>query len=236
MTLSNDSLDLSFDADLATIPGLHYLPWIGRQFRVRHTKVLLVAESVYNWEPSSKTTTAAVESKDFCRTVVSEHGFFYKMEKPWPDIINSKIARPLERLLLGDPVTNKKRESLWESVAFHELVQRPMMSRGERPSSADYQLGGKVLVDLVKMLEVTSVIFLGTDPRKLIGITPHLVNGLQWHEKIGKSVPRTGMLSASSFVMIRHPSAYFRLSDWTTHLDKVHPEIRQSFDDIRRES
>ena len=211
-------MDQEFDDRFKSIEGLLYLPWVGRDFAATESKrILIVAESVYSWEPGSQAVMDIISCPEFARTVISEHGFFHYIENPWNDIRNSKMGRNLERMFLGkSPCDAGERESIWTNVAFHELVQRPLESNGpqHRPSDQDYALGAKVLAELLPILAPKLVVFLSTDQRKVWRLIGNSGSKITYHEAIGKYQPKSFVLGSIPVVMIRHPSQYFSWSRW----------------------
>ena len=77
----------------------------------------------------------------------------------------------------------KSNIEFWESVAFHEFVQRPMESLNHRPNNTDYLNGSEILSNLLKILKPKKCIFLGTSWYKFINIKNTLSNNYLVEEK-----------------------------------------------------
>jgi len=218
------------DGRLAMAPRLRYMPWIGSRYRSLPFRIMIVAESVYNDEPENADVATVVASSDYCRAVISHHGLFYKLTSPARHLQKSRIARALEGLLLDDNICDNQRGIFWESVVYHQFVQRPMAHKKARPNATDYACAGETLPAVIDILSPSAILFLGTDMRKLPGLRSHFGGiALTSLPLIGKSRPRHGVLSGCPFLMIRHPSSYFSVPHWRAHLDTVCPEIRRSF-------
>lgn len=233
MTIFPQFLSAEFDDQFRKIDGLHYLPWVGTNFSSSdHAKILFVAESVYNWDSSNPEVHPIVSDPSFARTVISEHGFYHYIENPWNAIINSKLARNLERLIIGRPhVTLEEREKIWAMVSFHEFVQRPLDSNGpqHRPNSDDFALGAKVLLDIIPIIAPGIVIFLGTDNSKISHYHENNLIEVTYHDKIGRYQPKSFNLLNTPVVMIRHPSKFFSWSKWHDFLAVRCPQPLPSF-------
>ncbi|MBC6410252.1 MAG: hypothetical protein GDA42_07320 [Ekhidna sp.] len=73
-----------------------------------------------------------------------------------------KFARNIEYILTDNIENRKDRVHFWESIAFHELVQRPLTTKNERPKQSDYDIGAKVLSQIIEVVKPRICIFLGT--------------------------------------------------------------------------
>jgi hypothetical protein len=214
MSIDFDNLDRSHDDELKGIEGLFYLPWIGAQYRRATEKVMIVAESVYVYEPN-ESARAAVSKRDFVRLVVSEHGLDFDLTGG--PIRNLNLARNVESFIADGEMSRAERQAFWPSIVYHEHVQRPLSSLNERPTPRDYADGAPVLRRVVEFLRPTVIIYLGTDLKKVApfqaGFDPPLTR-LASHAKIDRCVPRTGAFLGKPFIMIRQPARYFSWSRW----------------------
>ena len=116
------------DEQFLDIEGIKYLPWVGKKALEKNKRLLIIGESVYNWEKEKEVRRIAqirLEKNDFARVVAYEHG----IENPKPKRI---FARNIERTLATNFEHNADRVEFWESILFHELVQRPLENKKVR--------------------------------------------------------------------------------------------------------
>lgn len=225
-TYLKDYSDFSMDEELVKIDNLKYLPWVGGKYWTQKKKFLIIAESVYDWDEGSAESAEAINNKYFARYVIREHGLYFTLAKPWPTVINSKMARNFERVYFGKKyISDEEKADLWCSVSFHELVQRPMKNVKQRPTKEDYIKGMDVLEGIFEVLKPSYVIFLGTDSikqkyfQKKFGVVPQVGDF-----KINNAIPKTFTLPMHKLkmLMIKHPSKYFSWHEWHNFLcDKI---------------
>lgn len=195
--------------------GLKYYPWIGSKFNTANKKLLIVGESVYNWENEEekrKEAFLALNKFDFSRIVAFDHGIHNTAPQKY-------FARNIEKLIRGKKITEKSDHiEFWENIAFHELVQRPMESIHERPKKSDYEVGAKLLNKIIEKLEIETCIFLGTDWKKFAAIENELNDFESLHfEKINNAYPKVIQLKNkfnSKIFFVKHPSKFFSWDKW----------------------
>jgi hypothetical protein len=213
-----ESIDYCKDSYFRTIEqnGLKYFPWIGCNFFLKDERILIVGESVYNWgknEAERKIADDMLSKYTFARFVAFNHGLKSKDTE-------HKFARNLEKAILGRPVKNKdERIDFWQSISFHEFVQRPMNNRKERPSKDDYKKAALILIELINELKITKCIFSGTDWNKFSNIAENIKDKKSQYfpSKINGSRPKIIHINNefnSRIYFIRHPSSFFSWKDW----------------------
>jgi hypothetical protein len=207
---------LELDEKFLRIEGIKYLPWIGRNALETKERLLIIGESVYNWETEIKKRKDAqisLERNDFARVVAYEHG----IENPDPKRV---FARNIERTLATDLRKEDKRIEFWESILFHELVQRPLDNIKARPSKADYNIGANVLTSIIQITKPRKCIFLGTTWSKFAGLKNNLEQIYTIEEKhfdkINGAYPKTLFINElnTKIYFIKHPSSHFTFGLW----------------------
>jgi len=214
-------LDKSFDDSFSRIHDLKYLPWVGKEYRRQkdHFKVLVIAESVYDWAEGSDESSKLLRKKDLVRRVVREHGLYFEPGN-WDGYKNSPTYRNLERSIYGKKdIPHADLENLWMCGSLHQYVQRPMKKKNERPSAIDYQKGAFILERIIYTLKPRLCIFLGTDERKISPIRfIFCKDDDHYYKKINYSCPRVFHYSIdgknAKMLMIKHTSRYFSWKKW----------------------
>ena len=219
-------LSTIYDRQLSVIDSLTYLPWVGKQYPTlqKEKKILIVLESVYNWEKNDANKIEDAElmlaQNDFVRVIVKDHGLFFTPDSG--GVEDSKFARGIERSFFnkGD-VTNSERESLWPFVSFHEFVQRPMKNIDEKPNKEDFRIGAKVLKDVIKIIQPRTCIFFGTSFAKIAPLQNEFGITVSYPsiEKLNGAWPSIlNIISENSdscrIICVKHPSRYFSWDLW----------------------
>ncbi|TLP70133.1 hypothetical protein [Maribacter sp. ACAM166] len=212
-----DYCTFELDKQFLQIDGIKYLPWIGHKALKSNNKLLIVGESVYNWEKEEglkrQIAQSRLEKNDFARVVAYEHG----IENPHH---KRKFARNIEKTLAPKFETESDRIGFWESIMFHELVQRPMDNIRSRPNKTDYQNGAKVLRSIIQMVKPEKCVFLGTTWSKFVGLRNNLGESYTTSEigfeKINGAIPRLLKNDRSNIKIyfIKHPSKFFTPELW----------------------
>jgi len=205
-----------FDKEFSQIKGIKYLPWVGIDSQKKIEKILIVGESVYNWEKdvvARKNAQEKLEQNNFARIVVFEHG----IENP---SLKRKFARNIEKTLSNKFESETERIEFWKNICFHELVQRPLKNRKERPTEIDYLNGGKVLTSIIEILQPKKCIFLGTTWSKFINLKKSLKKfysiNVTHYAKINNGAPKTIFIKELNTMIyfIKHPSTAYSPEVW----------------------
>lgn len=124
-------------------------------------------------------------------------------------------------------ISDTEKEKFWSSIAFHEFVQRPMKNIEERPNITDFQMGAKVLIQIIDLLNIDICIFLGTDINKFNAVKEKIEFKLEgWEDnKINNANPKFLKIKElehvkSIIVFIKHPSQMFSWDLWNKFIVK----------------
>lgn len=210
----NENLDKEFEK----ISDIQYLPWIGKNYLLQEDKVLIIGESVYNWEnpedvEKRQLAQERLDKSDFARVVVYEHG----IDNPNS---NNKFARNIEKTFGINVHDGKERLNFWKKISFHELVQRPMENVNNRPSIEDYKIGAEVLISIIKIIRPNKCVFLGTTWEKYKSLKNNLENNyslIESHfEKVNNSKPKVISIEQlnTKIYFIKHPSKFYSYNIW----------------------
>lgn len=229
-------IDLTLDEQLKEITKLNWLPWIGRDYKMNKysDRLLVVGESHYDWREYDSLTK--LQNRDFTRFVIEEQGLSHlsnwqQKEREW----YWRLVRNLEKTFFNEQfIDSNKRERLWHSVAFFNLVQRYLETNKHRPTKIDYVEGWQVFFELVKIIQPNQCIILGTENNKIAGLNLALKDSLyypatvSWGKKIGKSYSKSIYLKSEALpelkiLFIKHPSSFFNWKEWAKILEQEIP-------------
>jgi hypothetical protein len=215
-----------FDKELLTIPGLTWLPWVGQNFAQSTARTFVLGESHYNW--GEEKAAERLKSNDFTRSVLKGQGLLINREKSnWP------LFRNVERALFQKKeVSAEERNELWLSVAYNNLVQRPMGTNKKRPSVEDYYKGWGVFLASCKVLGTKKVLVLGSEAKKLKALDQYvkkearITSSVKAIGKVGRYKFRKATLQIDGqgtieLWFIRHPSSFFSWRNWGAALNDV---------------
>lgn len=211
------------------VKGLTWYPWVGSDYS--DNKLLLIGESHYAKEndknefflTNRKATIGTVE--DVVKGV------------KWSFFKNTHYA-----LLGTDKVEREGRKALWSNVAFYNFIQRPMQTTKGRPTPNDYRDGWKVFFELLKIVNPTHCIFLGSSGAKYLWPLVEKNDDIAFiknkcrlerrDRKIGRFLGKVAHLEfddvSTDITFIRHPSAFFKKEEWHSYLmEKAGPILKQ---------
>lgn len=214
------NIDTSYDHLLETRKNLTWLPWIGKNFNNTLTKTLVLGESLYNWAPEDKNLEKKIQNKMFMRVLHQNHAL---------DVMRpSKYVRNVERaIFLSRSPKKLDKEIFWLSVAYHNLVLRPMLNRQKRPTYCDYKSGWIEVFNLFEVLKISQCIVYGLEQSKInslldIAATQNIKLEHKKQLKIGKIAPKVITITINNrrvtLLFIRHPSAFFSWRNWGNFL------------------
>ena len=207
----NKHINNCFQEQIENIENILYYPWVG--FNYQTHKTLVIGESVYNWGKNElerkEISKKFLKNKLFAQIVIYEQGILNPFK-------SRKFVRNIEKIF------NKENSNIefWESVSFHEFVQRPMESLNHRPNKIDYINGAKILSNLLNILKPRKCIFLGTSWSKFINIKNILSNNYlleeKHFEKINNAYPKIIEIYEFNLKIyfIKHPSRGFNIEKW----------------------
>jgi len=207
------------DARLSTIKELKWLPWIGDLYfqSVSEKKgFLIVGESHYH----DKTLQSIQKHNDvnFTREVIEELAidkFYY----------GTKIFPNLHRALFQNDEFDS--EIFWNLIAYYNFIQHPMETKKDRPSYKDYYAGWKTFFEVIKILQPSACLFIGTTSADSLSHaivdSSFTMNGLIWGEYISNAYAKNSTLmdkegNEVKLIFIRHTSQMFSWKLWNEHL------------------
>lgn len=218
MNLRTNAYDELFDQ----INELTWYPWIGSNYT--ENRLLIVGESHYAQGEDGNIDLVCYN--DFLKDRNSTISIVERLMNgsSWNFFQNTYHA------LLG--TENINREAFWSNVAFYNLIQRPMQTRKDRPSKADYSCGWDVFYEVLKVIKPSHCIILGSGSAKYlypvmkgkkdIIFADNKCTIEQWHKQIGKYFGKIAHLEYeevyTDITFIKHPSAYFKKEDWNDYL------------------
>lgn len=215
--------DTSYDTEIEKLEGINRLPWVGNNYREQDIKVLILGESVYDWNPKDPENIGKISTPSNLRNLHNNHALDFKRK--------SKFVRNIERAVYGKrKPSDDQKKVFWNAVSYHNLVNRVMKSKKHRPSYSDYYSGWCVFDQLIDTLEVNEVIVYGLEQIKIKSLIEYSErNGLSLEreklsEKIGRSHPRKITIKKAEkeikLLFIRHPSSYFSWKKWSPILSR----------------
>lgn len=218
----------SYDEALAKIPGLTWLPWVGKNYAnlPQGRRVLIVAESHYtNEQDPAKAPLSITDTEQnpaYTRAAVLESL-----------VLEEWSARTLSTMhqLFYSP---NDRPGFWGDLCFCNIVQRLMWYREgnpERPSWEDFWKGWEVFLEVVEVLQPDHVLFIGVEAANHFNnVMVHLKKDhtpVEFPEKIGSAYARTASVALGDrrlpIHFIKHCGSYFSTDLWS---DYLHREAR----------
>jgi len=217
-----DFIDSSFDHYFDQISNLFFYPFIGKEFTDSKQKLLIVGESVYNWESDAARRINAQKqllSKHFVRKTCIEQGLKINSDKNY-----HRFYRNIELMHFGKKIDKEERGKFWKSVCFHEFVLEPMQSIIDRPTEMQYVKGAEVLIKIINLLKIEKVYFLGSEFKKFETIRNELFKNnfsVETFERkrIGRHFARKRIIKrennySTTIYFVKHPSAFFSAKKW----------------------
>ncbi len=217
--------------------NIYYQPWIGKNYSISKKKIIIVGESFYNWgknESEKEEIDKRTNKQNFVRNLIKEHGFPNTLEY---NMKKGKLFINVEKTLLSkNNVEISESEALWESVVYHEFVQRPLSDRSERPNNQDYREGAEYLVSLIDILIPEFILFLGSDHSKVQKVQ-NLIKGIYYSKdakidgRIAKRIEFERNEKSINLIAVGHPSSSFfnySWNNWSNYLKQHGLFIEQS--------
>lgn len=206
--------DTSLDADFFAL-DLKWLPWVGAAYASSAKKTLILGESLYDYSEGNEVKKARIISCDSLRHRQVTHGILAK-EK-------TRYLRNFERaVFVTRSPTADQRASLWTGVAFHNLVNRLLVSSKDRPTPEDYLTGWRSTLKVIGLLKVDNCVVYGLESKKISALrlllgssvirTHENYSAIGSHRPIKLSFDLDGR--TVSLLFIRHPSAFFKWRQW----------------------
>lgn len=218
MNQHNCFWDTFYDTEIEKLGTINRLPWVGNAYREQEMKILILGESVYDWNPKEPGHIEKINSPLNLRILHKNHALDFKR--------NSKFVRNIERAIYDKrKPTDEEKKSFWNSVSYHNLVTRVLKSKKHRPSYTDYYSGWCEFNKLIDLLDVNEVIVYGLEKEKIKSLIDFSERNnftleiVKLPEKVGRSYPRRIMIKKGikeiKLLFIRHPSSYFSWKKWS---------------------
>lgn len=218
MNQESNLCDISYDSDLKRIEGVVRLPWVGREYQQQEIKTLILGESVYDWNPKDPLNKDRINSAHNLRNLHKSHAMDFKRK--------SKFVRNIEKAIYGKrKPTDSEKEFFWNSVCYHNLVNRVLKTKKHRPSYNDYYSGWSTFEQLVDLLQFDQVVVYGLEQKKIKSLIKYCdensltIEHKNLPEKVGRSYPKKITITKGSrkikLLFIRHPSSYFSWKKWS---------------------
>jgi hypothetical protein len=176
----------TFDSELDRVsPPLFMLPWIGENYN--NTQILFIGESEYD------------EGTIFHRNWKRE---WIHLMRILEIKTGSKLLSNIDKTILGDSINKDSQRNLWNSIAYTNLVQRPMNwqeNKDDEPSDEDLFLGWQTILETILILK----------PKIIIkwGIAGHGV--IQGNIRNGKySGWKIDNITNDRFIQLKHQSGF----------------------------
>lgn len=219
----------NFDTKLSKVENLNWLPWIGKYYE--KTRILVLGDSYYD----DKDESEWLKDKLAPRHLVNNQG----MRSFLPQFSNAKFFRKIEQTVLSkDNLTFEERGKFWSSVAYFNLVQRLLPSRdnSERPKQLDFDIGWKVVLDVVDILDTDIVLKLGIDGIGRLGF--HLSNNHLWERNAIEFYQKPRIINIKKgekkvkIIFINHPtgSRAYDYKYWSDILKVTEPSLKEKLD------
>jgi hypothetical protein len=222
-------MNISYDNQLLKIKNLKWLPFVGKDYGSKESKILFVGESHYH-DPQSSNKN--VEKKEFTRMIVDEMA-----------ICNFQYGSPFFNRI-SELFNLVSRADLWDQTSFYNFIQRPM-NKGEkaiqgvieRPSKVDFVGGWEIFFEVIKNTQPDYCIFFGNTSANFFNKSC-LINNIAhktvvWEEMINGSYLKRAEVIIQDYktelVFIKHPSSFFSMDKWRTLINAKFPDLGASF-------
>lgn len=228
MEVDTRLIDQSQDAKFDAIKSLSWYPWVGKDyFRNTTHRLLIVAESHYNWgENVDELNKALLSHKYITRNVTQYYPVSFTGNNP--------MFENLHRCLFQ--TNNIDRQKVWRNIAFYNFVQRSMnYNFKERPNDNDWSNGWQSFVEIIKILRPTECIFVGVGAADKFNENAPLLNlpfeSVTW-KKVSNCRGGARHFSISvdenytlNCISIQHTSHHFSWRAWNAYLEKENPAL-----------
>lgn len=225
-------LSTSFDTGFGAIPGLTWLPWVGRAYEHKPlpARLLIVCESHYTNEPDEVKARQIIEQHhrypNYTREIVQELG----PDRDW----ENKTFNALHKTLFLTDAPN--REAFWADVCCYNFVQRMLWyppGNPERPTYEDFIHGWRVFLEVAALLKPTHCLFVGIEASNhfngfMAGQSLQFVPS-KWTEQVSRTWGRQAIVEIAGHPtllhFIQHSGKFFSWSGWHKYLQRNAPEM-----------
>lgn len=179
----SEHIDTSYDSEfkkLADQGSLSWYPWVGDRYRHANNKVLFVLESAYKNDSNRNT----IETLNFERQSI--HEVFIKGDT------YSRTFNTIRKFTQELFTENTPSDAIWRSLAYHNVIQRPMDYTGksrEKPTDTDYADSLPCFKRILETLRPTLCICMG------VTLAKHLLLNEYFKDSIVRSKTEPGKLN-----------------------------------------
>lgn len=226
MVQLDDLIDKSYDSDL---PGLRWLPWVGKGFGkdTAMKKLLIIGESDYAKATETETIEAIQKKHEENREQTRECVWECQFLNDW----RNRTLDNIPRLFVGS--NNGSKSLFWQDVAYYNFVQRTMLYTNppERPNWNDFVSGWDMFLNVVRVTIPDLCVFLGSEARhsfwpsmtqKDVKFSP-----IQRTQRIGRWWGYKAEISVGQknipMIFVKHPGKFFSPARWHDYLLKEFP-------------
>lgn len=214
----------SLDQQLAKVPQLAWLPWVGAGYLTAppQKRVLIIGESHYY--EGGEAGKAGFSDKNATRNVLQQYAIDQQSG-------HSKFFSNIIKALIGDQ--GLAPEQFWNKVAFYNFIQIPMDTKKGRPSSGDFNTGWDVFFSLISVLQPQTCLFIGVSAsyqyNDYIERASFPFEKIVRGERIGSTYARTTSFEGiqgtqTRLHFIKHTSARFSCRNWNQYLTRMMPK------------
>lgn len=214
-------METEYDSTLTSItPCLFMLPWIGEKYR--STGILFIGESDY------------YDGAQFDNNWKREWILKERIQSTGK---GSKLLNNIDRTFL-DHLNFENQSNLWNSIAYTNLVQRPMNwmeNKNDKPNYDDFFAGWKTTLQAVFILKPKFIIKWGFSGDGVLRDNICNEKYVDWKCENINDNNRFLLLKHTSnyevkILFIRHPSMYYSWSTWKEYIHTNLPELKSCFD------
>ena len=221
-------LDTQFDEQLNTLENLNWFPWIGQDFSASKPKLLVVGESLYNYDNDAE---IAAGDRQFARFFIYDHVFE-------DTNANQKLIRNTELAVFNSYPSEEQKKIFWANSGYYYFVHKFLKDgRNERPNNEDFSNGWDTFMKVVLILKPEYCLFCGVTSSTYgaafeMALKENKFHGstIEWKEKYGRVQSRVSSIEHANgyktkLLFMRHPSSYFPWDKWANFLGKEAEEL-----------
>ena len=193
------------DEKLSKIKHLKWLPWIGENYFLCESKLMVLGESHYLCDGDDPKGYG----KDFTRSFVTQHR---------NEGVGTKVLSNFEKTILNkdtdEDLSLLEKKEITDSIVYQVIIQRLLDSSEERPNSDDFKNGWNIIFETMKVLKPKMVISLGVEACNILTRLEYeglIVKKEEWvDEKINRAYPRYCKIELNGnpidVIFLRHTS------------------------------
>lgn len=213
--------------EMAEREALKWLPFIGEKYLhiPEENRMLIIGESHYYKDTEESKST--VNHIDFTKEMIQENAI---EGVDW----KTKIIPNFHKVMFREDEFSK--EDFWNVISYYNFIQRPMLTRGERPNENDFFEGWKTFFDLIKVTKPKICLFIGVSASNYLisaiqdsGFTCNeLINTEPINGTNGRStILKDSENNETKIIFIKHTSMFFSWLNWNSYLKD---QMKSQFD------